>query len=433
MSSTEWAPRRSIRQGFQLVVFALCVVVGSSSAETVVNTYTTGSQGRSSIAGDGQGRFIVVWVSNGQDGDGSGIFGRRFEANGQPLGDDFAINNYTTGDQSQPRIAANAGGNFVVVWQGEVEAYRDDVFGRRFDSAGMPIGGQFQINENSSLSQSEPAVALADDGAFLVVWSNDDRLGARHFDASGVPTTGDFDIAIDDVADPTGDRSFFQLRAEALPGGNFVVAWHDYYYPGTYFIGTDTVRAAVLDEDASLVAEFDASSGSVEQKRAPALTSAADGGFVVVWAAYSYYDQYSRLNGRRFSATGTPQGAIFDPTPDGEIRVRPKGVATVDSDHFLVIWDYPELLAIDEINGSYVATDGTPLGMPFTINTDVVNDDRDPAVASAGSDFMVSWTRFYGGTASSDVVAEFGLVFSDGFESGDTSAWSTMVSPLSPD
>ena len=435
MSITAWASNRSIRRGFQWAVFALCLAMGSSSAQTVVNAYTTSAQGRSSVAADGQGRFIVVWASNGQDGDGTGIFGRRFDADGAPLGDDFAVNTYTTGDQSLPRVAANADGDFVVVWQGEAGASRDDVFGRRFDSAGMPIGGQFQINEDTSLSQEASAVAVADDGAFLVVWSNEDRLGARHFDSSGAPTTGDFDIAIDDVADPTGFRSFFEPRAETLLGGNFVIAWHDYLYPAAYFIGYHTVQAAVLDEDASPVAALDASSGSVEQKRVPALTSTPDGGFVVVWAAYTDYSQYSQLNGRRFSSAGTPQGAIFDPTPaDETLLVRPEGVAMVDPDHFLVIWSHPPIKANDEITGRFVATDGTPLGKSFAINNDVVDEDRHAAVASAGSgDFMVTWTRLNGGAAGSDIVAKFGFVFSDSFETGDTSAWDATVSALSSD
>jgi len=50
------------------------VPVGS---EMRVNTYTTGVQGRPRIAGHARG-FVVVWESDSGDGDGSGVFGRRF-------------------------------------------------------------------------------------------------------------------------------------------------------------------------------------------------------------------------------------------------------------------------------------------------------------------------------------------------------------------
>src|SRR3982750_3870655 len=81
-----------------------------------VNTYTTSLQYGASVAADGSGNFIVVWVSQGgHDGDGQGIFAQRYDASGKPRGSEFQVNSYTTGDQMYPAVASDSNGNFVVV------------------------------------------------------------------------------------------------------------------------------------------------------------------------------------------------------------------------------------------------------------------------------------------------------------------------------
>ncbi|MEM7350083.1 MAG: hypothetical protein AAF657_04700 [Acidobacteriota bacterium] len=410
---------------FWLLTFILLwLPIGSSWADTAVNTYTTGDQNRSAVAADGQGRFIVVWESEGQDGDGSGIFGRRFQADGEPVGDEFAVNDYTTGDQSQPRVSANTDGQFIVVWQGSGGGASGDVLARRFDAQGVPLDNQFQINEDTSLDQRSPAVALADDGSFLAVWSNEDRLAARRFDELSNPITGDFEIAVNDVYGAYGFRSFHRRDVEALPAGDFVVVWQDHLYTGYGYAYSDLILGAIIDEQSTSVTPFNASSGApAEQQRSPALAPAADGGFVVVWGGYTDYAAYSRILGRRFADDGTPQGALFDPTPAGYTVLRPEGVAAIGSDRFLVVWND------SEIEGRYIATDGTPLSAPFIINADPSGSDGQPAVASAGRDVMVTWTRDDGGAALDEVTGTVRLLlFFDGFESGGTLAWSA-VSP----
>jgi len=48
--------------------------------ELRVNTYTTDTQGRPSVAADSSGSFVVVWHSAYQDGSTYGIFGQRYES-----------------------------------------------------------------------------------------------------------------------------------------------------------------------------------------------------------------------------------------------------------------------------------------------------------------------------------------------------------------
>ena len=81
-----------------------------------VNTYTTGSQSVSAAASDSSGDFVIVWASDSQDGLGYGIFGQRFAGSGAPLGPEFRVNTFTTGNQFYPSVGATSSGSFVDSW-----------------------------------------------------------------------------------------------------------------------------------------------------------------------------------------------------------------------------------------------------------------------------------------------------------------------------
>ena len=56
-----------------------------NGAEFQVNTYTTGVQSNGAVAVAPDNSFVVVWRSDGEDGSGGGVFGRRFAPDGVPL------------------------------------------------------------------------------------------------------------------------------------------------------------------------------------------------------------------------------------------------------------------------------------------------------------------------------------------------------------
>jgi hypothetical protein len=183
---------------------------GPAGSEFQANTYTTYDQGRGgvAVASDGSGNFVVVWASSyGQDGDGNGVFGRRFGSSGTALGAEFQVNTYTTADQGRGglALAAAAAGEFVVVWN---SYYQDGsswgIFGQRFDGAGSPQGGEFQVNTYTTGGQSDyrPGLAVAADSAgnFVVVWSSYGQDGdgqgvfGQRFDSAGSSQGGEFQV-----------------------------------------------------------------------------------------------------------------------------------------------------------------------------------------------------------------------------------------------
>jgi hypothetical protein len=191
--------------------------------------------GPPTVAMDRNGNFVVAWVGPSRS-QGDDIFVRRFNASGAPQGPEFLVNSYTTGLQNHPAVAADADGNFVVVWTDHNEyedgyGLRADIFARRYDAAGFPLAGQFQVNGHTPYRQGHPEVAAAADGRFSVAWrSRQDghRYGivGQLYDAAGVAQGGEFQANTYTF----GDQEVPALASN--PDGDLVVVWQSQYQDG---------------------------------------------------------------------------------------------------------------------------------------------------------------------------------------------------------
>jgi hypothetical protein len=150
-------------------------------AEFRVNTYVTGPQTLASVAAGTAGDFVVVWASGGQDGSGNGVFGQRYASSGTPLGPEFPINSFTTGDQQFPFVAGDAAGNFVVVWRSFAQDGSSwGVFGQRYAGSGATLGPEFRVNSYTTGSQYRPFVGADPAGDFVVVWMAEAQDGSGY-------------------------------------------------------------------------------------------------------------------------------------------------------------------------------------------------------------------------------------------------------------
>jgi hypothetical protein len=166
-----------------------------------VNTDTAAFQFLPSVASDASGDFVVVWESSGQDGNALEIFGQRFDSQGSPQGSEFRVNTTTTNDQRSPSVAASAGGDFVVVWEGCCpKGGFSGIFGQRYDSAGAPLGGEFQVNTHTGTAHRYPSVSSDADGSFVVAWASVGQDGrsygvfGQRYDRQGRARGSEFQI-----------------------------------------------------------------------------------------------------------------------------------------------------------------------------------------------------------------------------------------------
>jgi hypothetical protein len=136
---------------------------------------------------------VVVWQS-------SGVAGRRYDRFGNVLGSQFQVT--TVAPALKPRVAVAPNGEFMIVYRGVPTAVDAPVFGRRYDTAGTPLGPPFRVSVTPTVSFPYEGQAIAVDGAgnFVVAWFADpstDRtegaIWARRYAPCGA------------TADPDGD------------------------------------------------------------------------------------------------------------------------------------------------------------------------------------------------------------------------------------
>ena len=170
-----------------------------------VNTIGFSSITRPSIAMDDAGHFVVAWDGDPNLAGMDDIHARLYDANGVPLGEQFLVNTTLAYAQQYPQAAMNDEGQFVIVWDCRIDPNSDserDIFGRRFDSLGEPLGDEFQINTFIADDQRNPDVAIGPDGRFVTVWQSYAQDTSRYgiFAYSG-PIIGSADFNADGLID----------------------------------------------------------------------------------------------------------------------------------------------------------------------------------------------------------------------------------------
>lgn len=120
-------------------------------SEFQVNTYTTRNQHYPTIVTLTGGGFMIGWDSELQDGTGDGIYGQMFDTDGNKSGDEFQINVYTTGDQQNPHASRLTSGGFVITWMSKGQDTDNyGIFGMRYDKDGNKIESGVELYSNTA-------------------------------------------------------------------------------------------------------------------------------------------------------------------------------------------------------------------------------------------------------------------------------------------
>jgi hypothetical protein len=383
------------RPALSSLVLVACAAAGARAqpvgSELRANTYLTGPQQRPSVAAAAD-MFVVVWESKDQDGSSYGIFGQRFSTAPKPapLGGEFRVNTTTSGAQRYPAVAADASGNFVVVWQSpNFDSFPSLVLGQRYSSTGAPLGSEFRVNTYTSATGSiaRPAVSCDAAGAFVVVWTTFGQGGdpsysiaGQRYSSAGAPLGTQFRV---NTYTPFDQR--YPAVAFAAGGGSFVVAWQYTAYSADEVYAR---RYAATGEE--LGAEFLANTYTTFNQSRPSVASDAAGNFTVVWHGYDQ-DGHTDIFGQRFSSTGSLLGGEFRVNPNiGGDQVRPS-VASDDVGNLTVVWQTSG--AFPDIFGQRFLSTGAPNGTEFKVDSYTVSNNRYPRVAASGGGFVVAWQR----------------------------------------
>ncbi|HVS16161.1 MAG TPA: hypothetical protein VMV46_19765 [Thermoanaerobaculia bacterium] len=327
------------------------------------------------VFADGSG--IAVWVDAG-DGSRLGIRARRIDAKGMPQGGAFFVNTLTDEDQFQPAVAAAGNGAYVVAWQSDVSP-GDPEFGsiraRVYGANGSPRGNDFQVNTSTSGDQVTPDVAIAANGDFVVVWYDDsDRPGtsdprgrdirARLFRADGTPRGNDF--RVNDFTNGTQSEPAVGMA----PDGRFVVLWQSAGSPGTDN-SDNSIQARIFDASGNPIAsQFQVNTKIEGSQSLPEVAVDPDGSFLVAWQSATS-DESDQDNSSIHVRGYLPNGAAV--APQKQVNERTAGaqfrpyVGAVGGREFLVVWGSNENAIDPGTQARAVTLEGQDLGVEFGV------------------------------------------------------------------
>jgi len=376
-------------------VIIYCLLAGlffctASGGEFQVNTHTTGDQADPDVAIAANSGFVIVWRSYGQDGSSNGLYGQRFDPNHSPVSEEFQVNSFITGNQTEPAVAIDVAGSFVVTWRGPGidDPNRDDIFARWFDPNGFPVADELQINDNTFGRQLCPRVAMNQSGDCIIVWETvgfpeggDRTICGRLFDGNSMEFGDEFVIS-----DEMSPCRYPDVAMD--PNGNFIVVW-------LVDKSSNFIMARLYDPNGSAQTEsFEVNTVPFKSITQPAVVMNEDGCFIVTWDGDPNLASQDDIHARIFDPNGTAMGEQFVVNTTIEKAQQSPQVAMNQIGEFVIVWESRTDPNVNErdIFCQRFNSSGEPVGGEFQLNLTVEFDQRSPAVAlSPDGRFVTVW------------------------------------------
>jgi hypothetical protein len=362
-------------------------------SELKVNTSDGGAETVPDVAAfDTAGNFVVVW--QGKDPNGAGILAQFFNGNGGLVGSEKIVNVKTTGDQTSPRVKVLANGDGIMAWRGS----DGNVWARKYDSAGnaLTFSGELVHNQVMELEQGAPVGAAQSDTGYVLAWEsgvagNDVNIKARRFGPDGKPLANEFAVNT-----TTADLQGLPTIGTST-NGNFVVAWQssmqDGDVDGVFF-------RRFLADGTPASAELQANQTTQYEQYEPAIavdrSAGFDGAFALVWTGFlqkggAGYD----VVGRCFAASNNPVVDEFIVNTATANEQQSPAIAFIPAGptRYVVAWEskYED----GDSYGIYaqrLSHTCTKQADPFKVNTTTAKVQSQPSVAAASDgSFLIAW------------------------------------------
>jgi hypothetical protein len=322
--------------------------------EFCVNTTTQDDQMYSSVAMDSAGNFVITWSSHNQDGNGWGVYAQRFSNTGVALGGEFRVNTTTKGDKEYSSVAMDGAGDFVITWSSNGQDGNGwGVYAQRYSASGVAQGGEFLVNTTTQDNQMYSTVAMDGAGDFVITWSSHNQDGggwgiyAQRYNASGVPQGGEFLVNVTTA----GDQEYSRIAMDAY--GNFYITWSSNGQDGG---GWGVFGRQFNAAGAALGGEFQVNTTTAGDQNNSAIAMDGLGDVVAVWSGNGSADNagvfaqrynvtsnaLSLGNGDTFSLTeddalANPDSGSSPAKPSG--KAAPASVQRGDLTLVVPVWD----------------------------------------------------------------------------------------------
>lgn len=360
-----------------------------NTSEFQVNTYSSSYQSLPNLAGLTDGGWVSVWMSEGQDGSGYGVYGQRYDAGGVKTGGEFKLSTTTVANQWFPAVAALTDGGWVAIWMSD-DGDGFGIYGQRYGADGLRVGTEFRANTTLPLDQGNPSVLGLPDGGWLVLWDSQNTdtplqgIYGQRYNASGVATGGEFQL------DSFTDFYQWYPNATLLADGGWVAIWMSYQQDGS---GQGIYGQRFDASGNSTGGEFRVNSTTASDQWFPSVAALDDGGWVVVWMSNEQDGSANGIYGQRYAANGTAVGGEFRVNTTADQDQSYPSVTAMADGGWMVAWG-----SLEQDGSGYgiytqrFAANGTTYGPETLINTTTALDQRVPNIVGlADGSAVVTW------------------------------------------
>ncbi len=379
--------------------------------EVLVNTTTGGRQTNPALAMAADGSFAVAWSGAGED-DASGVFLRLFDAAGTPQGAQQRINTTTLNHQQDPALAFDAAGNLVAAWSSRQQDGSDwGVYGQRFSATGEAVGDEFAWNATTQDSQQAAALAADPTGGIVAAWQSREQDGdgwgivARQLAADGTTLTDEIVLNSTTV----GQQRDVQLAI--AEDGQWLATWSTTDNADMEIAARTFLANGTADSD-DFIVNTTAGANSGEQA-APSIDVAATEA-LIVWSGAGTVDTrgtYAQALEVVLVDDGPPQAPVVDDIADQVADVNTQFEITVTAtdpnqrdllSFALDPEDAPATATLEQVDNNTAIIRWTPT--PLEANQDflfrVIVTDNSADLLSDTEDFRIT----VGDSAPADLV-----------------------------
>lgn len=412
------SPLPMFRSGaFALAIAALTTSLPTLAApgdklggELRVNTFTAESQDAPALARSANGDFVVVFADYSGFNDSSGIYYRRYRANGvakdssavlvaAPISDSQLLRN--------PDVAVDEDGDFVVAWRSTLRdtsaRYFSDIKLLRYNAAGAKQDLNALtvscLSRNKAASADEltltgPSVAMDSAGDFVVA----DTSYVQNDNARPFPTASLFRS--------NGTLASGCVRVGTRLGLHPVVAMES---DGDFAVAFETVLAANRTRD--IVARRFSAAGAARDGAdivvassvavpieipgvRPAIAINDLSEFIVTWTSpsASVNATSSRIEIRRYDGNGAAKGAAVPANASASNFSRDSRIGLANDGSFTVAWEQLVTANNNDVMRRSFNANGVAVSGDVRVNTVTASFQDDPALAvNADGSFVVAW------------------------------------------
>jgi hypothetical protein len=312
-----------------------------------VNSSTKRYQSSPVVATLLNGSVVIAYGSVNQAAPGSmmDVYFQMFTRDGNKIGAETLVNQFTSNNQRSPSIVALANGTFAVGWVSEQERWTDasngipsvDIYARVFNGDGTPSavnsGNEILVNVNSNVC-AYPSMAAAPDGGFIATWMEKDLvvrnngwdIFARRFSGFGVG--GNVTRVNTQLY---GDQHSPKIQSA---GTNYFDIWTSLQQDGS----REGVFGTFLNDDATTSgSELQVNTTTFGPQMHQTLGTDGAGRFLAAWTSFGVglngFDLFSQkyINPSVVASVGTN-----NPVLDSDPNANPNSVTNVSSDTIII-------------------------------------------------------------------------------------------------